>query len=185
MSQPPTPPQPSAYPPPPQAGGFAQPPAGQPAFTPPYAPMTPVGTTPLLPEPQRSSALGVVALVISIVAAVGATLLSAIAGFAAAEGAMRHAIGISPEGLEHFRPEELLSLLSPVRDLVLWAEIGFWAGTLLGVWALVQGIVAIVTRRGRGAGIAAVVIAALGPALFFGIVYSVIATGVVTGATTY
>lgn len=183
MSQPP--PQPPAYPPPPQWGGYTPPPPGgyaPPAFAAPYAPMTPVGAAPLLPGPRRSPVLGVVALVLSIVAAVGATLLSAIAGFAAAEGAMRHAVGISPEGLEHFRPEELLSLLSPVRDLVLWAELGFWAGTVLGIWAIVQGIVAIVTRRGRGAGIAAVVIAALAPVLFFGIVYSAVAAGVFAGA---
>ena len=62
---------------------------------------------------------------------------------------MRHAVGISPEGLESFTEEQLLALLSPVRDLVLWAEIGFWAGTVLGIWALIQGIVAIATRRGQ------------------------------------
>ena len=39
---------------------------------------------------------------------------------------MRHAVGISPEGLESFTEEQLLALLSPVRDLVLWAEIGYW-----------------------------------------------------------
>jgi len=51
----------------------------------------------------------------------------------------------------------------PVRDWVLLGEVSFWLGTLFGVWALVQGIVAIAKKRGRGAGIAAVVLSAIGP----------------------
>ena len=94
----------------------------------------------------------------------------------------RRAIGISPEGLENLSETQLLALLSPVRTLVLWAEIGFWAGTVLGIWALIQGIVAIATRRGRGQGIAAVVIAALGP-IAYGVAVGIGETlGVAAGA---
>ena len=49
---------------------------------------------------------------------------------------MRHAIGLSPEGLENLSEDQLLALLSPVRGLVLWAEIGYWTGTVLGLTAL-------------------------------------------------
>lgn len=75
--------------------------------------------------PARSRTLGLVALIVAIAAVVISVILSASTGFAAAEGAMRHAVGISPEGLESFTEEQLLALLSPVRDLVLWAEIGY------------------------------------------------------------
>lgn len=62
--------------------------------------------------------------------------------------------------------ENNLSLLTPVRDSVLIAEIAGWAGTILGIWAFVQGIIAIRQQRGRGAGITAVVFAVLGPVIF-------------------
>lgn len=113
-----------------------------------------------------SARLGVIALVLAVTAVIGATALSAATGFAAASDAMARAILVSPEGLENFSNSQLLALLTPVRGLVLWAEIGFWAGTVVGIWALAQGIVAIATRRGRGPAIAAVVVAALGPVLF-------------------
>lgn len=38
-------------------------------------------------------------------------------------------------------------------------------GTLVGVWALVQGIFAVVLKRGRGYGIAAIVVATVAPIL--------------------
>jgi hypothetical protein len=58
------------------------------------------------------------------------------------------------------------SILSPVRDWVLLGESAFWVGTALGLWALVQGIVALVTNRGRGAGLVAVVLAIVAPIAF-------------------
>src|SRR5690606_42154186 len=60
-----------------------------------------------------------------------------------------------------------LSILTPVRIQVLWAEIAFWSGTALGVGAIVLGIVAVAKRRGRGLGVTAIVLAALGPFGFF------------------
>ncbi len=79
----------------------------------------------------------------------------------------------------------MLALLSPVRGLVLWAEIGFWAGTVLGLWALVQGIVAIATRRGRGQGIAAVIVAAAGPILYGVAVTAAVIVGIVAATPVY
>ena len=40
-------------------------------------------------------------------------------------------------------------------------------GTALGIWAIVQGIVAVVKQRGRGFGVAAIIIAALAPLLSY------------------
>jgi hypothetical protein len=74
------------------------------------------------------------------------------------------------------------SILTPVRDWVLMGEIAFWAGTAIGIWALVQGIVAIATRRGRGAGIAAVVIAAVGPLIFGAVVQGFLTAGFAAGS---
>lgn len=158
---------PAAYP-----GGYVQ--------TAPGAPPVPVAAP--APRPSGSPRLGVVALVIALVAVVGGGMLSATTGFAAAADAMARAVVRSPSGLENLTGDELLALLSPVRGLVLWAEIGFWAATVLGVWALVQGIVAIATRRGRGAGIAAVILAAAGPVLFAVIVGSAVLAGMAAGA---
>ena len=169
-------------PPAPPQWGYVQPAPGAPPV---YA--APVGYGAPYPSAEPPAAgratLGASALGIALLAVVGATLLSALTGFTAAQGAMRHAIGISPEGLENLSETQLLALLSPVRTLVLWAEIGFWAGTILGIWALIQGIVAIATRRGRGQGIAAVVIAALGP-IAYGVAVGIAVTlGVAAGAS--
>lgn len=135
------------------------------------------------PAPARSRTLGVAALVVAIAAVLISVILSATTGFAAAEGAMRHAIGLSPEGLENLSEDQLLALLSPVRGLVLWAEIGFWLGTALGLVALALGITAIATRRGRGFGVAAVVVAAVGPFLYGITVGAFVVAGIAAGAS--
>lgn len=134
------------------------------------------------PTSSRSPRLGVVALTLALLAVIGGTIVSATTAFAAAMGAMTRAVEVSPSGLEDLSSDQLLALLSPVRGLVLWAEIGFWAATVIGIWALVQGIVAIWARRGRGPGIGAVVVAALGPVLYFLIVGTATISGVAAGA---
>lgn len=134
------------------------------------------------PTSSRSPRLGVVALTLALLAVIGGTIVSATTAFAAAMGAMTRAVEVSPSGLEDLSSDQLLALLSPVRGLVLWAEIGFWAATVIGIWALVQGIVAIWARRGRGPGIGAVVVAALGPVLYFLIVGAATISGVAAGA---
>ncbi|MDQ1084424.1 MULTISPECIES: hypothetical protein [Microbacterium] len=134
----------------------------------------PVGTLLTPPPPhRRRRPLGVWALVLSVVATV---LTSAIGGFAA----FRTARGAGP-GLETL-PSGALDwrVLSPVREVVLVGETAFWAGTVIGVTALVLGTMAAVLRSARGAGIAAIVVAALGPAVFGGLV----AVGLVAGLAT-
>lgn len=117
----------------------------------------PMPRGPVVPPPP---VLGVVALVLALAATVAGSFVAAIAALQIGEvtGAAI-AAGASAGGIPW-------ASLAPVRGAVLVGEVTFWVGTVLGVWALVQGIVAIVQRRGRGAAIAAVVVAALGPAVF-------------------
>jgi hypothetical protein len=136
------------------------------------APVIPYGA----PVPaKRSGALGIVALALALVATIGASLLAAIASFNIGLGSGRE-ISSRP-----FTGDFDWSVLTPVRDWVLLGEVSFWIGTALGVWALIQGIVAIVTSRGRGAGIAAVVIAALGPIAFGAVVQGFLTAGLAAG----
>lgn len=140
------------------AGAFTGPATGY------QAPFTP-------PVPPAGPGLGRVALILALVAAV---LVPIAAGFLAYE------IGHGAAGVANISrfTGDLLPLLTPVRDYVLWLEIAGWAGTAFGIWALVQGIVAIVKQRGRGAGIAALVLAVLGPIVFAVLAYG----GLILGA---
>ncbi|MBS1672435.1 MAG: hypothetical protein JSS74_00530 [Actinobacteria bacterium] len=161
---------------------YGQAPHGRPAApvyqAPPGAYAGPAGgyTSPLAPAPAPSAspALGRVALWLALVASFGLTIVGAF--FAWQIG---HGVGAAydvPALVERLSADDL-SVLTPVRDIVLWWEITAWAGTVLGIWAIVQGIVAIAKRRGRGSGIAAIVIAAIGPFVFFIVGYAVGAIG--------
>ena len=144
-------------------------------FAAPYAIPAPLGFAE--PAPVRSGTLGVVALVAGILALVVAPIVAGIASY-------RIGLGVGREFA--LRPSAASfdwTLLSPVRDWVLLGEVSFWAGTALGVWAIVQGIVAIVKKRGRGAGIAAVVVAVLGPIAFGIVVNAWILGGVAAGSS--
>jgi hypothetical protein len=74
-----------------------------------------------------------------------------------------------------------LRVLAPVRDQVLWAELSFWLGTIVGIAAIVIGIIAIAKRRGRGTGVAGLIIAVLGAAIFFIVLVSALAAGSAAG----
>ncbi len=171
----PTPPPPytapaQAYPPVPPAAYPAAPPAApaQVQAAPPGAYQVPVGgyaapagayAVPATSQ-RQSGFLGVLALILALVAAVVAPIIAGAAGFE---------IGARiPDGLTDTDPNDpdFLALLSPARDQVLWAEIAFWAGTLAGIAAIVVGILAIRRRQRRGLGIAALVLAGLGPILY-------------------
>ncbi|MBS1907109.1 MAG: hypothetical protein JST33_11210 [Actinobacteria bacterium] len=145
-------PEPPAYAAPP--GAFAGP-AGGYAASAPYLPTE---------RPARGAGLGRVALLLALLATVVLTIVGAVLAWQ-----IGHGVGSSTDltTLEKSLSAGDLAILTPVRDLVLWAEITSWAATTLGIWALVQGIVAIAKRRGRGPGIAAVVIAVLGPFVYF------------------
>jgi hypothetical protein len=118
-----------------------------------------------------------VALVLAVLATVAATVLGSIAAFSIGVGTGRQLV-VDPADIDFD-----WSILTPVREWVLVGELSFWAGTILGVWALVQGIVAIVKNRGRGWGIAAVVVAAIGPIAFAIAVQVFLTTGFASGAS--
>ncbi|WJL96014.1 hypothetical protein QSU92_02045 [Microbacterium sp. ET2] len=165
-----TPSTPGGYAPPP---GYA-PPAG---YLPPAGPAHGAGWAPSQPKPARGVALGLTAFLLALGAAVLAPAAGGIGGYFIGAGTgerlMAGTLGTDFDW----------SLLSPVRDWVLLAEIGFWAGTVLGLWAIVQGIIAIARRAGRGWGIAAVVVAALGPVVFGLTLQAVIVAGLAAAAS--
>ena len=74
----------------------------------------------------------------------GATVLGSIAAYNIGLGTGRE-IALRPMDIDFD-----WSMLTPVREWVLVGELAFWGGTVLGIWALVQGIIAIVKNRGRG-----------------------------------
>ncbi|MFF2488221.1 hypothetical protein ACFVSU_17585 [Microbacterium sp. NPDC058062] len=160
----------------PPAGAYAPPPGYAPPAGYPVAPAAASAIAYGAPAPgKRSSALGFVALALALVATIGASLFAAIASFNIGLGAGRE-ISSRP-----FTGDFDWSVLTPVRDWVLMGEVSFWVGTAIGVWALVQGIIAVVKGRGRGAGIAAVVIAALGPIAFGAVVQGFLTAGLAAG----
>lgn len=163
-----TPEQPPVPAPPHQPYGLL-PPASQPVSAPPgavgtgFPPVAPYvppqdpryGQRLQAPSAKGSSALGITALVLALVAAVGLNGLLTVALF-------QVAAELGPR-LADFPDAPHWGLLTPVRDWVLAGEIAVYGGAALGVAALILGIVATARRRGRGAGIAAIVISALGP----------------------
>lgn len=174
-SAPPAPPAP--YPP---AGGYGQP---APPAAPPGAYQVPVGGyaapsgTYTAPDaaPKPSGFLGLLALGLSIIAAV---VMPIIGGVSAFEVGRRIPQGISGSTGD-------LGFLSPARDQVLWTELSFWAGTVFGIAAIVLGIIAIRRRQGRGAGIAALIVAVLGAVIFFVAVFTAFAVGGAAGYATF
>ncbi len=158
----------------PQAYGYA-PPAGYARPTQGYGPYVPMPAPP--PLARRGPGLGIVAFVLAVLAAVGATIVGSIAGYNIGLGTGR-SIALEPMDIDFD-----WSILTPVRDWVLLGEIAFWVGTVLGTWALVQGIVAIVKDRGRGWAIAAVILAVLGPIAFAVAVQALLTAGFASGAS--
>lgn len=146
--------------------GYLPPPAGYPA-----AAATSPAIGPTSAPGRRSNTLGLIALGLAVLATVGASLVAAIASYD---------IGLGAGSEISSRPIDAdfdWSVLSPVRDWVLIGEVSFWAGTVIGVAALVLGVVAIVQNRGRGLAITAVVVAAVGPVAFGMVVQGFLGAG--------
>ncbi|MCZ0709631.1 hypothetical protein OYT00_06450 [Microbacterium paraoxydans] len=168
---------PAPYPP---TGGYGQP---APPAAPPGAYQVPVGGyaapsgTYTAPDaaPKPSGFLGLLALGLSILAAV---VMPIIGGVSAFEVGRRIPQGISGSSGD-------LGFLSPARDQVLWTELSFWAGTVFGIAAIVLGIIAIRRKQGRGAGIAALIVAVLGAVIFFVAVFTAFAVGGAAGYATF
>jgi hypothetical protein len=163
--------------------GYAYPPgysaptyAGAPSYAgaPTYAGAPSYATAPA----ARGRAIGLVALILALVAVVGSSVVGAIAGTSAG-------LALGPDLV--YAPLDYsndLSVFSPVRGWVLLGEVAFWVGTVLGTWALIQGIIAAVKGRGRATGIAAIVIATIGPLVFFTVTWGALAVGIAAGGAT-
>ena len=124
------------------------------------------------PTEKKSALLGILSLIFAAVSSVVTPIVVGVAGYEIGRRI--------PSGLDTTNPD-FLSLLSPARDQVLWAEISFWTGTILGIAAIVVGIIAIRRNQGRGAGIAALVVAVLGPIIFWVVLLFAVSTGTAAG----
>jgi len=120
------------------------------------------------PEPARSRALGIVSMALALVVFLLSVVASIIVGSAAGPLAQRSADSfsfdsgsLSPEQAESFAPVAVL----------MGAQMLF--GTVLGLVALVLGIVAAATKRGRAFGVVGIVAAAAAPIVSF-IVYTAV-----------
>ncbi|UNK71921.1 hypothetical protein [Microbacterium sp. H1-D42] len=129
-------------------------------------------------EPPASRATGAIALVLSLIAAVVVPIVGAVFGYQIGVLVPVTAIDVSVEST--FQDD--LALLAPARMQVLWAEVTFWVGTAIGITALVIGIIATAKRRGRGLGITAIILAAVGPAFFFLAVFATFGVGAAVGS---
>lgn len=112
------------------------------------------------PATPRSAVMGVVSFVLSLVAAAIAPIIGGIAGYQIGFRLPSVMADVDTTASD-------LSYLAPVRDQVLMGEIGFWVGTLAGIAAIVFGIIAIAKRQGRVWGIVALILAVIGPVIFF------------------
>lgn len=158
---PPQAPQYSAAPTYPVAPQYAAPAAPYAGYAQPAQAYGPYVPQPVTPAPA-SRGVGIVAFVLGLVAALVAPIVGAVAFFNIGAGISSSSLS----SLERADASVDWSILTPVREWVLLAEITFWAGTVLGIWALVQGIVAIARGRGRGWGITAIVLAVVGAVVF-------------------
>ena len=122
--------------------------------------------------------MGLIALVASVVAAFVTPVVAAVAAFTVGHTA---GFGLSSASFDAYLD---WSILAPVREYVLLGEVAFWIGTAIGVWGLVQGIVATVKNAGRTLGIVAIVFAALGPFFFALAVQISLTAGIASGTTT-
>jgi hypothetical protein len=111
-------------------------------------------------SPPKSRRLGVVALILALVVAAISMTVSLILGLASGPLAEAGASGFS------FHLNTASS--NPVEaQIALYFILNAVFGTLAGTWALIQGLVAAVTKRGRLWGVLAMFVAAGAPIVSF------------------
>lgn len=163
----------------PAAPGASQPPAAPPAGTNYPAPSssTPAGSYAPPPvddrgrKPKGPSGLGLVAFIAALAGAVIGAILAFMAG--SQFGNLAQYAEVQPDGSWSLDANTVPAEGQQVAvnaALLTFAAFAVWG--ILALWGLIQGIVAAVRNRGRGWGIAAIVIAVLGVgavATFYGI----------------
>ncbi|WP_431280014.1 hypothetical protein [Leifsonia poae] len=146
--------QPGAYP---AAQAYVQPYAGVPAGYPGYG----AGYA----AAPKSKVLGVVAMYGAIVVLVLSVIASIVVGNSVGPIADRSSTGFSYS--TSTMTAEQAAAFGGTALLILAQLAG---GTVIGLWALIQGIIAAATKRGRAYGVIAIVVAAAAPIISF-IVY--------------
>lgn len=124
--------------------------------TPPAAPIARPYDWQAEPSPRR---LGVVAFMIAILVLILSVATSVWAGLTLMPLALS-AQTMTADTID-------AALAGTLGTAVIGILVQVVVGTAFGLWAIVQGIVAIVSRRGRAYGIAAIVIAVSAPAISF------------------
>ncbi len=169
----------STNPPDPQ-GPSTPPPAYQPpAGSAPAGSYAPPPSGDVAPRTKGPARLGIIAFAASVAAAVIGSIIAFIAGMQT--GALAQYAEVSDGGsttdVSALPPEGQQLLVS--AGVLAFVAFAVWGA--LALWGLIQGIIAAVKNRGRGWGIAAIIIAVLGVgavSLFYGI-------GVAAGVAPY
>lgn len=118
--------------------------------------------------PAKPKALGVVAFIVGLVVLVFALILSVVAALAFAPlfgQALTDAGTIDQSAISEDDPG--------VAAFGVLAAAYFLGGTALGLWALVQGMIATIKKRGRAFGIVAMALAVATPVISFVVFYGV------------
>lgn len=114
------------------------------------------------PKPKKKT-VGVVAFVVGLAALVVGIVAGVLFGSAfGGSSALREATQGSSTTLSDSAMQELLRSPGAVTASLL-----FYLGTALGLWAIVQGIIAAATKRGRAWGVWAIVLAVVAVIVFF------------------
>ena len=110
------------------------------------------------PPPARTNRLGLIAMIAAITVFVVSIALAIILGSAAGPYSNRTSGGFN----FHFNVGDPNPTINALAIAML---LHVFLGTGIGLWALIQGIVATATKRGRRFGIVAIVFAGLAPGL--------------------
>ncbi|SMG41272.1 DUF6264 family protein [Agreia pratensis] len=118
--------------------------------------------------PAKPKTLGVVAFVAGLVVLLFAVVLSVVGGLAFAPIAGK---AITAGGVID---QTVITSDDPgIAAFGVLSTVFFVAGSLLGLWALVQGLIATITKRGRAFGIVAMALAVATPVISFVVFYAV------------
>lgn len=162
--------QPQYGPPQPRYGEYAPPQYGAPAQGAPQYGAAPTGWG--APEPApRSRALGLTSMLIAIPLFVLSVIASAVVGVSVGPFATRSATGFSFNSGD--LPASEAASLAPA-GILMGAQL--LVGTALGILALVLGIVAVATKRGRPFGIVGIIVSVAAPIVSFAVYAITLAT---------
>ncbi|WP_022904468.1 DUF308 domain-containing protein [Curtobacterium sp. B8] len=123
------------------------------------------------PEPARKKkTVGVVAFIVALLALALAVIAGAVLGNAfGSDSGLRDTL-LNGSGATQSGQQQLERQMMDNPALLAsggGAGVAAIVGTLLGIWAIIQGIIAIVTKRGRAFGVVALIIAVVSPIVLY------------------